>query len=59
MPVWFPKNKEKPPPLCGAIEPHPSYIAKVCYVNILIMLNVNCYEIFFIIIEWWFGGSAS
>ncbi|VVC29172.1 Hypothetical protein CINCED_3A004999 [Cinara cedri] len=28
MPVWFPKNDEQPPPLCGAIEPLPSYVAK-------------------------------
>lgn len=29
MPVWFPINNEGPPPLCGAIEPLPSYVAKV------------------------------
>ncbi|XP_060837244.1 SAGA-associated factor 29 isoform X2 [Rhopalosiphum padi] len=28
IPVWFPKHDEQPPPLCGAIEPLPSYVAK-------------------------------
>ncbi|XP_015368138.1 PREDICTED: SAGA-associated factor 29 [Diuraphis noxia] len=28
MPVWFPRHDEQPPPLCGAIEPLPSYVAK-------------------------------
>jgi len=32
MPVWFPRHDEQPPPLCGAIEPLPSYVAKVCKV---------------------------
>lgn len=35
MPVWFPLNNERPPPLCGAIEPLPSYVAKVCWFYIL------------------------
>ncbi|NP_001313558.1 SAGA-associated factor 29 [Acyrthosiphon pisum] len=28
MPVWHPRHDEQPPPLCGAIEPLPSYVAK-------------------------------
>lgn len=28
IPVWFPRHDEQPPPLCGAIEPLPSYVAK-------------------------------
>lgn len=31
IPVWFPVENESPPPLCGAVEPLTSYIAKVCY----------------------------
>jgi len=28
LPVWFPKNDERPPQLCGAVEAHHAYIAK-------------------------------
>ena len=43
MPVWFPKHDEQPPPLCGAIEPLPSYVAKVCKVfcNVLLKYLYN------------------
>lgn len=29
LPLFVGKMGEKPPPLCGAIPPHPSYIAEV------------------------------
>lgn len=40
LPVWFPKNNEDPPQLCGAVEAHSTYIAKVCFVFIYLYVDI-------------------
>lgn len=37
IPVWVPPiNSKQLPPLCGATQPDSLYIAKVCYLQIIL-----------------------